>query len=90
MMMYLKQPISRFILPENFLINIDCTSILESDRLTHILKLSARDVLINQKSGIYRDVKLPYLKVNRSSDDSQNTNTSDTNNTNNTNNTNMI
>jgi len=59
----LKYPISRFILPENFLINIDCTSILESDRLTHILKLSAREVLINQKNGIYRDVKLPYLKV---------------------------
>jgi hypothetical protein len=59
----LKQPVSRFILPENFLINIDCTSILESDRLTHILKLSARDILINQKNEIYRDVELPYLKV---------------------------
>ncbi len=59
----LKQPISRFILPENFLINIDCTSILESDRLTHILKLSTRDILINQKNEIYRDVELPYLKV---------------------------
>jgi hypothetical protein len=33
----LKQPISRFIVPEDFLINIDCTSILESSRLTHIL-----------------------------------------------------
>jgi len=60
----LKRPISRFILPENFLINIDCTSILESDRLTHILKLSAREVLINQKRGVYRAVKLPYLTVN--------------------------
>jgi hypothetical protein len=59
----LKQPVSRFILPKNFLINIDCTSILESDRLTHILKLSARDILINQKNEIYRDVELPYLKV---------------------------
>ena len=65
----LKYPISRFILPENFLINIDCTSILESDRLTHILKLSAREVLINQKNGIYRDVKLPYLKVGSGNDD---------------------
>ena len=58
----LKKPISRFILPQNFLINIDCTAILESDRLTHILKLSARDVLIKQRDGLYRDVKLPYLK----------------------------
>jgi hypothetical protein len=65
-----KQPISRFILPENFLINVDCTSILESDRLTHILKLSARDILINQKSNVYRDVELPYLKVDGDSNDS--------------------
>ena len=73
----LKYPISRFILPENFLINIDCTSILESDRLTHILKLSAREVLINQKSGVYRDVKLPYLKVNSISDDEESNTKSD-------------
>jgi len=71
----LKQPVSRFILPENFLINIDCTSILESDRLTHILKLSARDILINQKNEIYRDVELPYLKVagGNNTDDSKKT-----------------
>lgn len=65
----LGRPISRFILPQNFLINIDCTSILESDRLTHILKLSTREVLINQKNGIYREVELPYLKVNNESND---------------------
>ena len=70
----LKQPISRFILPEDFLINIDCTSILESTRLTHVLKLSARDILINQKSNIYRDVKLPYLKIGGSSDELENEN----------------
>jgi hypothetical protein len=58
----LKRPISRFILPENFLINTDCTAVLESDRLTHILKLSARDILIKQRDEIYREAKLPYLK----------------------------
>lgn len=72
----LKHPISRFILPEHFLINIDCTSILESDRLTHILKLSARDILINQKGKIYRDVELPYLKV-EGSNNSDDMDTSD-------------
>jgi hypothetical protein len=66
----LKMPLSRFILPENFLVNIDCSSILDSDRLTHILKLSAREVLLNQKSKTYRDVELPYLKVGGSEDDS--------------------
>ena len=59
----LKMPLSRFILPENFLVNIDCSTILDSDRLTHVLKLSAREVLLNQKNKIYRDVELPYLKV---------------------------
>lgn len=76
----LKQPVSRFILPENFLINIDCTSILESDRLTHILKLSARDILINQKNEIYRDVELPYLKVaGGNNDDMTNSDVPDSN-----------
>lgn len=77
----LKQPISRFILPENFLINIDCTSILESDRLTHILKLSARDILINQKNKIYRDIELPYLKVDggNNNDDMDDSNKPETN-----------
>jgi hypothetical protein len=65
----LGRPLSRFILPQNFLINIDCTSILESDRLTHILKFSPREDLINQKNGIYREVELPYLKVNNESND---------------------
>ena len=76
----LKMPLSRFILPENFLVNIDCSTILDSDRLTHILKLSAREVLLNQKNKIYRDVELPYLKVGGTNeesnlDDDENTNT---------------
>ena len=68
----LKHPISRFILPENFLINIDCTSILESDRLTHVLKMSSREVLTNQKSGVYREVELTYLKNSKKNDSDSN------------------
>ena len=56
------QPVSRFIMPEDFVIDGDCTSILESERLTHILRLSKREILLRQKSGVYRDCKLPYLK----------------------------
>ena len=59
----LGMPISRFILPENFLVNIDCSTIMDSDRLTHILKLSTRDILARQKAGIFRDVELPYTKI---------------------------
>jgi hypothetical protein len=58
----LKRPLSRFIMPDDFVIDGDCTSILESNRLTHILHLSKREIILNQQNGIYRDVELPYLK----------------------------
>ncbi len=57
-----KRAISRFILPEDFIVDSDCTSILESNRLTHVLHLSKREILLNQKNNIYRDVELVYLK----------------------------
>lgn len=69
----LGMPISRFILPENFLINIDCSTIMDSGRLTHILKLSTRDILARQKSGVFRDVELPYTKIDWSADATGNT-----------------
>jgi hypothetical protein len=64
----LGMPISRFILPDNFLVNIDCSTIMDSNRLTHILKLSTRDILSRQKSGVFRDVELPYTKIDWTSD----------------------
>jgi len=62
------QPSSRFIMPEDFVIDGDCTSILESERLTHILHLSKREILLKQQSGIYRECELPYLKGINSND----------------------
>lgn len=59
----LKRPISRFIVSDDFIIDGDCTSILESNRLTHILHLSKREILLNQQNGIYREVELPCLKA---------------------------
>lgn len=59
----LKKPLSRFIRPEDFVIDGDCTSILESTRLTHILHLSKRDIILNQQNNIYRNVELSYLKT---------------------------
>ena len=63
-----EQPISRFIMPEDFVIDGDCTSVLESERITHILHLSKREVLLKQQSGIYRECELPYLKGINSND----------------------
>lgn len=56
------KPISRFIMPEDFVIDGDCSSVLESERLTHILHLSKREIILKQQSGIYRECELPYLK----------------------------
>lgn len=57
-------------MPEDFVIDGDCTSVLESERLTHILHLSKREIILKQQSGIYRDCELPYLKGLDASDDS--------------------
>lgn len=56
----LNRPVSRFIDPQDFIVNNNCVSLLSSDRLTHVLHLSRRDVLLRQVKGLYRDVPLPY------------------------------
>lgn len=58
----LEGPIARFILPSDFIIDNDCPSILESNRLTHVLHLSKREIILNQQNNLYRDVELSYLK----------------------------
>lgn len=65
----LEKPISRFIVPEDFIANNQCSSILDSVRLTHVLHLSKREILLNQQSGAYRKIELPYLKLSQSSND---------------------
>jgi hypothetical protein len=59
----LQRPLSRFIIPQDFIIDSDCTSILESNRLTHVLHLSKREIILNQENNIYRNVELSYLKT---------------------------
>ncbi len=55
-------PLSRFIVPKDFIVNNDCVTLLESERLTHVLHLSKRDIVQNQKTGFYGEAELPYLK----------------------------
>jgi len=57
-----KKPISRFIIPEDFLVDNNCSSILESNRLTHIRYLSKREILLNMQDGTFRSIELDYLK----------------------------
>lgn len=63
------EPRSRFILPEDILIDPDCTSILDATRITHILRLTKREILLKQNSGIYREVELPYLNTLSTADE---------------------
>jgi hypothetical protein len=58
----LQRPISRSIKSADFIIDADCSSILDSTRITHILHLNKREILFNLQNNIFRDVKLPYLK----------------------------
>ena len=55
------KPLSRFIMPEDFLFDNNCSSITESNRLTHIRYLSKREILFNMNSGIFSKLDLNYL-----------------------------
>lgn len=54
----LKRPVLRFIKPQDLIINNHCMSLLSSDRITHVLHYTRRDIALRQKMGIYRDVNL--------------------------------
>lgn len=58
----LKRPISRFIISDDFIIDGECTSILDSSRLTHVLHLSKREILLKQEKGLYRNIELSIFK----------------------------
>ena len=58
------KPLSRFIIPEDFLVDNNCSSIEESNRLTHIRYLSKREILFNIQNGIFAEMELDYLDKN--------------------------
>lgn len=55
----LNRSVARFINPQDFIVNNDCVSLLSSDRLTHVLHLSKKEIMLRQMSGFYRDTPLP-------------------------------
>ena len=55
------KPLSRFIIPEDFLVDNNCSSITESNRLTHIRYLSKREILFNMQNGTFSKIDLDYL-----------------------------
>jgi hypothetical protein len=49
---------SRKIKPQDFIVNTECNSILESNRLTHVIYLTKNEIKLRMAEGIYLDVEL--------------------------------
>jgi hypothetical protein len=56
---------ARFVKPQDLIINNECTSLLESSRITQVIKLTKKEVLIKERDGFY----LPGTTKNSSDDD---------------------
>ncbi len=63
------RPLARFISPQDFIVNNNCVSLLSSDRLTHVLKLSKKEIRLRQLNGMYRDI--PVLGMTEDDFDSE-------------------
>lgn len=65
-----KQPIGRFILPQDFIVNNNCTSLLSSSRLTQAMYLTKRDIYLHKQSGYFIDIKMPEIDDNQEDESS--------------------
>lgn len=54
----LNRPISRFIKAHDLIINNNATSILNSNRITHVKYLDKKEIMIREKKGIYKNTGL--------------------------------
>lgn len=52
-------PVARGIAPQNLIVDIHTKSLLDSSRITEVIYLSRRDVLLNQQSGAFISFDLP-------------------------------
>lgn len=57
----LKRPIARFVKPQDFIVDNNTVSLLDSPRMTQILHLSKKEIILRQLSGDFLDVKLPKI-----------------------------
>lgn len=54
----LERPVSRFILPENFIVKYTTTDLETCSRMTQVIPMTQRDLKLRQLSGFYRDIDL--------------------------------
>ena len=54
----LGRPVSRFVLPDNFIISYGTTDLETSPRFCHITPMTRRNFRLAQLAGVYRDIKV--------------------------------
>jgi hypothetical protein len=57
----LNMPVSRTIKPQDFIVNNHTTSLMASTRITEVLYLTRKDVMIRERNGEYLDSALPLI-----------------------------
>lgn len=67
----LNQPLARLIPPQDFIINHHTTSISSSDRMTEVIFLNRKDVLLRQASNDFIEFDLPKLSEDNDGDESK-------------------
>jgi len=54
-------PVARVIKPQDFIVNVNTNSLMTSDRQTHVIRLSRREIILRQKSGEFVEFDLPNI-----------------------------
>lgn len=54
----LNRPVSRFILPDNFIVKYTTTDLETCQRMTQIIPMTRRELKLRQLSGFYRDIDI--------------------------------
>ncbi len=55
----LNRPVARFIRPENFIVNNETTTILSSSRITEVMFLTRKEIMLRQASGDFIEMEIP-------------------------------
>jgi hypothetical protein len=54
----LGRPTQPYITPDKFIVNYNASSLMTASRLTHMINVSQRELMLYQQTGFYRDIKV--------------------------------
>lgn len=66
----LNRPLARMVKAQDLIVNPHCTSILESSRISYVMRLSRKDINIKQAIGEYKKIELPDVIEEKEIEDS--------------------